>query len=149
MPPTSACARVARDKARAKAESGHEERVEAMSHTPGPWTILYDGTGQPDSVKRFRDTGEVYQEPMRVVGSGGTVLATLRCFGGMPNRADLAKREADARLIAAAPELLRAAEWALILCERDGVRALLGEAFTTDDLDMIRRAVEQAGGTVP
>ena len=79
-------------------------------HTPGPWAIGWDGTGEVDSWKKHPATGEPYQEPGHIFADG---RALLRMAAGRNDRDfddDLAERSANARLIAAAVDLLEAAE---------------------------------------
>jgi hypothetical protein len=72
-----------------------------MMHTPGPWTLRFqddDGDGLP------------YAE---IVAGGGIYSETgFKCDGIMS--------EDDGRLIAAAPDLLRALDGLLLVCGRTG-----------------------------
>ena len=52
--------------------------------------------------------------------------------------------EANARLICAAPDLLAMLQFARSILERDGIRPLIGEAFTQTDLEKIDAAIAKA-----
>lgn len=43
-------------------------------------------------------------------------------------------------------DLIKAVELALIILARDGIRPLLGEAFTQTDIETLQNAVKAAGG---
>ena len=76
-----------------------------MGHTPGPWSV------EPESVTAA--TGH-YEPPVILAADGFTSVAIIRVGAGHD--------EANARLIAAAPDLLRAAKDAQCACplgERD------------------------------
>ncbi len=103
--------------------------MDQPQHSPLPWTFTVDGTGQPDSVKKYPDTGEVYQEPGCLLDGYGKHLAHLRCGPSMLRgedafRADLLERFADAELIVRAvnshEELLAVAQEALDALVDDG-----------------------------
>ena len=89
--------------------------------TPGPWTILEDGSGEPDSLKRDSN-GDVYQEKCRIhsltakhsvahiyLGAGKAIPKSDGRPGGMqeyrPTPAAIAQQGANAHLIAASPEM--------------------------------------------
>lgn len=87
------------------------------THTPGPWSVGYS------EKKRYAATGHCdwWEASIHVGerGSRGNCLA-LVCMGGTgATRTDQDSVEANARLIAAAPELLEALE-AIIDSARDG-----------------------------
>lgn len=93
-----------------------------MTHTPGPWRI-----------------GERYGDNLPIVDAGGSLVALADC-SDKANHAD--KVDADAKLIAAAPNLLQALRLAESTLKRlrphDGV---------TGTLDVIRIAIKEATGT--
>lgn len=68
-------------------------------HTPGPWTTSYMGNGEWEVVANGPDRDDVAGICI-VAGGLGTVLEDGRDY----------ESDANARLIAAAPELLAAAE---------------------------------------
>jgi hypothetical protein len=95
-----------------------------MSHTPGPWRASYEKRGfigQPDSEMTTFHTIEACHQPAGINGRS-LILAEMRvgdeAFGfgedAIRHRVDDAEAQANARLIAAAPELLAALE-ALVL----------------------------------
>jgi hypothetical protein len=86
-------------------------------HTPGPWEI---------------DGSDIRQQ-------GGYNIATMRCFG---THALSVAKEANARLIAAAPDLLAM----LIACE-DQLRGVTGALPGSDSAEVCaaaRAAIERA-----
>jgi hypothetical protein len=104
--------------------------------TPGPWTILEDGSGEPDSLKRDSN-GDVYQEKCRIhsltakhsvahiyLGAGKAIPKSDGRPGGMqeyrPTPAAIEQQGANAHLIAAAPELLDALEEVLCAAYAEG-----------------------------
>jgi len=90
-----------------------------MSHTPGPWRFQQDG-GEPYwSVDMPRPDGEEY-------GSANAMVYT---------------NEADARLIAAAPDLLAA-----LIRMRDEFNSYVDCPSKCDAVSMAFQAVEKAGG---
>lgn len=76
----------------------------STKHTPGPWVVV-EGLGRTDEV-RIRIESE----------STALDICTLSWFDPEPH--DRVQMSADARLIAAAPELLAALEWALPFAEK-------------------------------
>ena len=96
-----------------------------MSHTPGPWEWIAEDNG--DLLILCRD-GDIFE---------GFVLETKKCTScyGTESRCTLPTLD-NARLIAAAPDLLFAAEQALMSLEegydapkiRDDLRAAIAEA---------------------
>lgn len=109
-------------------------------HTPGPWTIEEYGDNDCPSLVIYKDTES------RV------------CFMATPgSQGDPAVIEADARLICAAPDLLKAAQLLEKAeefhanceeCDGEGVPELCGECFPLfDDARVARRlAIAKADG---
>ena len=75
------------------------------NHTPGPWKVS----------RRF----DVYQDT-QMPGVGGTFVASTKGISELPESVNQVC-EADAKLIAAAPELLSALQ-AILLCDYAGSR---------------------------
>ena len=94
-----------------------------MSHTPGPWTC--------DNEKDMFDTDE---RTWNVTGADGTFLAY-----GIPW-----EQEANARLIAAAPELLHELQRLLSMWEE----AIGWEPDYMDMADSARKVIAKATGSV-
>jgi hypothetical protein len=100
----------------------------SAQHTPGPWTLNFDGTGA------FREQDQPY-----------VFVAAL----GRP----LAERKANARLIAAAPELLEALEEILgplnVCSDNPNVRddVCLPIEMTMGELRKARAAIAKATTT--
>ena len=90
-----------------------------MSHTPGPWTVK----------RRF----DVYQDTQKP-GVGGTFVASTKGVSELPESINHVC-EADAKLIAAAPELLAALE-----------RIVDAERLTSDRFRQAREAIKKATG---
>lgn len=92
-------------------------------HTPGPWTVTRSGSGEPDSLLARPDNGKPYIEHAHVDGpqrldprfKKGVAVVYLGDGWGPNGDCDgaLAEQEANAHLIAAAPDLLAAARIAL------------------------------------
>jgi hypothetical protein len=86
--------------------------AEQAKHTPGPWEVgAPHGTGEADSFKQYR--GKPYQETCDVIAreAGGTIKRVGFAYQGngeIGSPAALAEQTANARLMAAAPELLAA-----------------------------------------
>lgn len=77
------------------------------THTPGPWRHCCFADHLPDYVIKY----------------GNVKLAKVNMFAGNPDNAasnDARQGEANARLIAAAPDLLRQLEWVLFQAEQMG-----------------------------
>jgi hypothetical protein len=90
-----------------------------MSHTPGPWKVS----------RRF----DVYQDT-QTPGVGGTFVASTKGQWPLPESINQVC-EADAKLIAAAPELLKALQDILIFDSalsqenaRSAIRKAIGES---------------------
>ena len=82
-----------------------------MSHTPGPWNMMDVGTSLYISGPLPDINGGMYVAHVS--------LAFLEAYGPDP-QAVRERREADARLIAAAPELLDALKGWAAACELHG-----------------------------
>ncbi|KKM94461.1 hypothetical protein LCGC14_1198020 [marine sediment metagenome] len=107
-----------------------------MEHTPGPWEV--DGPWQVETdLSRF-GMGE-RRTDWRVHGFIGKPSRTIAEVGGWKDRPNA---EADARLIAAAPELLEAAEEIL---DVSGYR-LTQDRRPGTMLEKLLQAVEKATG---
>jgi hypothetical protein len=93
-------------------------------HTPGPWTY--------DSVR------EVNGFPVyRILSGDGMVGALEQCNIPGETRRELEQTlEANARLIAAAPELLEAAKNVLAALEEFG--------FSRNEIDLLKAAIDKA-----
>jgi hypothetical protein len=89
------------------------------NHTPGPWKVS----------RRF----DVYQDT-QVPGVGGTFVASTKGISELPESINQVC-EADAKLIAAAPELLAALE-----------RIVDAERLTSDRFRQAREAIRKAKG---
>jgi len=98
-----------------------------MTHTPGPWAALVD--------EQVPERGACY---IHAAGQyGDEVIA--EAYRVDADEGGIEQREANARLIAAAPDLLEAA--------RIGLRALREEApGNLSDIAEIERAIAKAGG---
>jgi hypothetical protein len=86
------------------------------NHTPGPWKVS----------RRF----DVYQDT-QVPGVGGTFIATTKGVSELPESVNQVC-EADAKLIAAAPELLKALQDILIFdsaLSQENARAAIRKAI--------------------
>lgn len=106
-------------------------------HTPGPWGVAIDGSGLPDSSKRRPDNDEPYREACRVHAGDpeqGTLDNVAHVYrGSTDNFSDaLAEQMANARLIAAAPDLLAACKVALnnINTSHKAAREIVAAAIT-------------------
>jgi len=89
-----------------------------MKHTPGPWEI-------------FEDSGEIYSGKFELGGNGSFLATTYGCGGeySLLGAEEQEECQANARLIAAAPDLLASGKAriealeALLACYRLGKRA--------------------------
>lgn len=98
-------------------------------HTPGPWKIVPQSNGESLIAREFETGNQMRPKGLRIVG-----FVMQR---GDSLRAD----EANANLVAAAPELLEACERALIPLTGGG------EFFSADDaVQCINAALAKARG---
>lgn len=99
-------------------------------HTPGPWYIMYRSPDRTNIRVQIEHRTESRSSPVAFV--------------------ELAKRydwgEADARLMAASPDLLEACELALRILGRDGLQEIRGEAWTDGERERLELAVSRAKG---
>lgn len=113
--------------------------------TDWPWQVEGpDGTGEPDSQKQYN--GKPYQEYSRVTGKTGDFCKGVAHIyqgdkGPVGSPEALEEQLANARLIAAAPELLEACRELLRHCER-----YLGPTICGGEMTNARAAIEKATG---
>lgn len=102
------------------------------AHTPGPWALGLSAAGDAYIVRFSNESGATN----RVFVHGASPV-----FGGVP--------EANARLIAAAPDLAEACRALLMDLTTDAARRALcgayGEKAWTDRIGMARAALAKAG----
>lgn len=108
-------------------------------HTPGPWNVSasqVSGRG----YSRHIDTphGRIISIGSHDIRSGGTHASYTQAFDDLPFSMEVA--EANARLIAAAPDLLKA-----LTAASDWIDAQLGEPRTLIQ-GMVQQAVAKATG---
>jgi len=100
--------------------------VKKEKHTPGPWVVTVERT-----IPVLTNVGS---------GSYGSVCSTHA------RRPDVRENEDNARLIAAAPDLLEALRSALFTIEhRNGIRHRL-DLFTADEREKLASALRKATG---
>ena len=99
------------------------------AHTPGPWTVTGPGPYDPES--RVALTVEQDSPTRRQVALVGNAPATMT----------REEAEANARLIAAAPDLLKALQtlW-------DEPYEVLHQLLNDDDWDLVDAAIKKATG---
>lgn len=109
--------------------NNNRERRMTMTHTPGPWHWDSDPV-KGDPLGRVR---------YRVVACGKTITQVYYSSfeGGATNA------EADARLIAAAPELLASLQWALRFIE---IYAAKSAGPATPEINKVKAAIAKATG---
>ena len=109
-----------------------------MKHTPKPWIV----TGDMDDlwVEKVDDWDGKGNEPIGMRG-----VAHVECFGSeVP---DYAVSEANAKLIAAAPELLEACKRTLEYFQPTKVSTRSPEEFRNELLNPLIAAIAKAEGT--
>jgi hypothetical protein len=94
----------------------------AAKHTPGPWSV------QGDDRPGMQWNRHIHSSPNVAV-----------CFMAHSDGKDNARDEANASLIAAAPELLEALQEVVAFCERNGLQS--------DAYDTARAAIAKATGS--
>lgn len=105
-------------------------------HTPGPWTVDSSNEVFPDG-----DGGESFSEFLTVVASGGERICELPGHSSFARGSDTTKREdANARLIAAAPELLESAQSFAASLE------VVGDGIFLKEARALRAAIAKATG---
>lgn len=115
--------------------------MSAAKHTPGPWEIDFSKTGYPYAIK-------APNEDNHKAGRVGISVLRWASFT-MPSSAEAL---ANARLIAAAPELLEALRGALKALDAIGDEMTVGERYTNagqyllDSLAPARAAIAKATG---
>jgi hypothetical protein len=91
-------------------------------HTPGPWGAHPHMDGKPDFSGNVTDCSPEFVAHTVYIGAGETLLAEVSAYRftdgmgvGYPRVSDFAENVANARLIAAAPDLLATLESVLRL----------------------------------
>lgn len=105
-----------------------DERCE-WQHTPGPWRVMHMGGSSTvlcETKPRHNGTGTT--EFGYVEGRGHCIARAFTDDGGMLRRDFVCFSHDDARLIAAAPELLKVAQMVVEASDLSGVNGPLGEA---------------------
>lgn len=108
--------------------------MEYAKHTPGPWL---------NRTQHFGASG--VGTPYVSAGDTAMVLCYMNLSGAYGGNKDVDRANADARLIAAAPELLAAlkrSEQYLILAVHDNKGDL--RAIAENDLGLVRAAISKA-----
>ena len=105
------------------------------AHTPGPWT--YRDTDN-DAFEISTDGTHYYREGIATVWSAAATYTDLRNTG-----------EANARLIAAAPDLLEAAQALTDLLLYTAVRPKEAQPETNRRVDALLAAIAKATGVEP
>jgi hypothetical protein len=93
------------------------------AHTPGPWNEVIKALGIQHPI--YAKSKQVAAATNNVHGEGAI------------------ESKANARLIAAAPELLAACQAALICCDENGAMA---ETYDEDEIEGLRKAIAKAVG---
>jgi hypothetical protein len=107
-----------------------------MTHTPGPWLLTPSGT-----VYALDETGSCNRFSARVDG-GWTWRGTGMFSGACSDRTSNAEIAANARLIAAAPELLEALSW--FINDIDGTHTRMVDFDA--NVELARAAIAKARG---
>jgi hypothetical protein len=112
-----------------------------VQHTPGPWAVPFNGKCQAWQESRypFLWHASVHTNPITREDGQCTAILGHRCYGATQSEA-----EANARLIAAAPDLLAACEKCLKHIHDEGEDHLLNSYEFTDAL---HNAIAKAKGT--
>lgn len=115
-----------------------------MRHTPAPWIVVEEVA--------------IDYRPQQILGRGGDSRVAVCLDGGPKFAVDKAEERANARLIAAAPDLLAACEFAMKVIEhgdfKNGVTdpsGLLdeGEVRVSQFYEELRTLVARATGGTP
>ena len=106
-----------------------------MEHTPGPWEVDGPWQVETDASRLF---GEERRTDWRVHGVIGKPGRTIAEVGGWKDRPNA---EADARLIAAAPELLEAVNVTLTSWDTTN-----GVGISDEALSLMEQAIAKATG---
>lgn len=118
-------------------------------HTPGPWSFRVYTTANEAKIAEYRAVG---LEPVRLLSNDGQAsvmagtdsdepgpIARVECRTtfkrGEGHRSKCEERDANARLISAAPDLLAALQAVLAVADRK-----------TDEFDLARAAIAKALG---
>lgn len=116
----------------------HTKSCSVAAHTPGPWKI-----GSSNEVFPDGEGGESFSEWLNVVGPDGRTICELPGHSQYARGSDLSRKEdADAALIAAAPELLEALSSLLSVPE---VRKAAAN-WASDEILKARLAIAKAEG---
>ena len=133
------------DVVRAEASRG-EDRTEGAKHTPGPWAVRDDGMDYTCPIIDSPSVGKGYYASIATATQRDP---HPREGGGIP----IATARANARLIAAAPDLLAALEGVMNGCVYGEISQLPGEfcwkersAPSIAALDQARAAIAKANG---
>ena len=97
------------------------------NHTPGPWRVEHS------TAKGYLYMSYLYSDEHHIISVGGSSISK-------------GENKANARLIAAAPDLLAACEAVWQSCDREG-RIMLPSNGTT--ITALRAAIAKAKGTTP
>lgn len=106
-------------------------------HTKGPWWPEQDSAGQW-GVSTYRDGAKPQFQPY-----GATICYSI---GDHTERRTRDNREANAHLIAAAPDLLEALEGLLVFAEAAETKALVGDEGCLWPVEEARAAIAKARG---
>lgn len=114
--------------------------MSTSKHTPGPWSVDDFGAGQRVVVKG------------RAGFSGDYRIADAHFSSDLARCARVSEMQANARLIAAAPELLDGCNALLgllqLVCDRDDVSPALREVLITNHrIEEARAALAKAGAS--
>lgn len=111
-----------------------------MNHTPGPWEIHLITEGSEKGSETIANVGTSQRE----MGRTWQGVCDINTWGR--EYVNDAESQANAHLIAAAPELLEACQWVLFHLEhREGLRHRK-DLFSDDELNRLRTAIAKAEG---